>query len=130
MRLKEDRSGIVIILLSIITLGIYGLFFIHGLAKDTNTACAKDGRNTIGLLLYIVLSIVTGGIFSIIWMFLIIDRWNNYLEKNNTPKRITGVGYILWSTIGCFIVIGPLVAFFKTVHTMNDVAAAYNRNLA
>ncbi|MDP2426181.1 MAG: DUF4234 domain-containing protein, partial [bacterium] len=49
MRLKEDRSLLLLIILSIITFGIYNLFFIHGLAKDTNIACAEDGKKTAGL---------------------------------------------------------------------------------
>ena len=35
-RIKNDRNIIVYVLLTMVTFGIYGLFFIHQLAKDVN----------------------------------------------------------------------------------------------
>lgn len=130
MKLKEDRSLLIIILLSMITFGIYGLVLIHQLADDTNEACAKDGKNTTGLLAFILLSIITAGIYGIIWWFMIIERWERYLIKNDYPVRVTGLGYILWSTIGVFIIVGPIIGQYKAIHQMNDVAKAHNRSLA
>lgn len=38
-------------LLSIVTFGIYPLYLVHAFAKETNIACAGDGKKTTGLLL-------------------------------------------------------------------------------
>ena len=128
MKLRDNRSSLLVILLSIITFGIYGFILVYQLAEDTNEACASDGKNTLGLLAYIILTILTAGIFSIIWWVLIVDRWNAYLQKNGKGIRITPIGYLLWTTIGSFIIIGPFVALHQSIHTMNDVAATYNHS--
>ena len=45
--LKENRSLLVMILLSIITFGIYELYYIHTVAKDTNTICeGHEGKTS------------------------------------------------------------------------------------
>ena len=54
-RVKTDRSLLIYILLTIVTFGIYGLIFIHELAKDVNEMCREDGKTTQGLLMLILL---------------------------------------------------------------------------
>lgn len=126
MKLKDNRSMLVVILLTIITLGIYSLFLVYELARDTNIACKEDGKKTSGLLAYILLTIITGGIYSIIWWILIIERWDVYLRKHDIPTRITGLGYFLWTFFGAFIIIGPFVALYLSLQSMNDVARVNN----
>ena len=43
-RLKEDRSLVTYILLSLVTCGIYGYYFIYKLAEEVNIACEGDGE--------------------------------------------------------------------------------------
>lgn len=45
-RLKEDRSLVTYILLSLVTCGIYGYYFIYKLAEEVNIACEGDGEQT------------------------------------------------------------------------------------
>ena len=52
--LKTDRSLLIYIILTIITCGIYELFFIHNLAKDVNEACRDDSEKTPGIGMFIV----------------------------------------------------------------------------
>jgi len=127
MKIKENRSLLVVILLTIITFGFYSLFLVYELARDTNIACKEDGKNTPGLLGYIILTIITFGIYSFIWWVLVIERWDVYLRKHNAPVRITGLGYFLWSFFGSMIIIGPFVALYLAIHTMNDVAMINNK---
>ncbi len=60
---------------------------------------------------------------------MIIERWDASLAKDNVTLRITGVGYLLWSYIGILIIIGPLVAQYKAIHSMNDVARSFNKTV-
>ncbi len=126
MKIKENRSTLGIILLTIITFGIYSFFLVYELARDTNIACKEDGKNTQGLLAYIILTIITFGIYSFIWWIFVIERWDVYLRKHGVPVRITGLGYFLWTFVGSFIIIGPLVALYQAVQTINDVARLNN----
>lgn len=63
-------------LLNLITLGIYNLYLVHCFAKETNIACAEDGRSTKGLVAYFFLGLITFGIYDIVWTCNWIDRCN------------------------------------------------------
>ena len=58
-KLKDDRGLASYIILSIITCGIYGYYFIYKMAHDVNVACDGDGENTSGLVAFILLSMIT-----------------------------------------------------------------------
>ena len=45
----QKRSIGLCIVLSIVTCGIYGYYFLYTMARDTNIACAGDGETTPGL---------------------------------------------------------------------------------
>ena len=71
---KTDYSLLMYILLSIVTCGIYGLYFTYKMAQDTNQICAGDGDKTAGLGAYILLSLVTCGIYSF-WLSIKMQQW-------------------------------------------------------
>ena len=88
--MKENRSLLLLILLSIFTLGIYALFFWYAYARDMNIVCAGDGRKTRGIIAQVVFSILTLGIYNLIWIYGAGDRifwlcWNVSL----TPRWIS-----------------------------------------
>lgn len=59
--LPTSRGFIKAFLLNLVTLGFYNWYLIHCFAKETNIACAEDGRNTKGLVAYVLLSMITFG---------------------------------------------------------------------
>lgn len=126
MRLNENRNWFVCLLLTFITLGIYGLYLIHCVAKETNISCKEDGKNTMGLLLYILLSIVTFGIWGIIWTCLVISRWENKASQAKEQPKCTLVSYLLWSILGSLIFVGPIVAYAKMIGGLNQANRLYN----
>ena len=129
MRLKDDRNWFLVLLLTIITFGIYMLYLIHVMAKDTNEACKEDGNNTWGLGLYLLLSIFTFGIGPIIWQCMIISRWENYAGKNGEIPKCTIISYLLWYILGSFIIIGPIIAFVKFIKGFNQTCKIYNSKI-
>lgn len=38
----------------------------------------------------------------------------------------TAATFWLWNVLGIFIIVGPLVYFYKLLHAMNDLSADYN----
>ena len=73
-RPKADRSLIAYILLTFITCGIYGWYFIYALARDVNAVCAGDGKSTAGLIKLILLSMITCGFYGIYWYYSLGNR--------------------------------------------------------
>lgn len=127
-RLTTNRGFWSAFLLTIVTLGIYGLYLIHSFAKETNLACVEDGKRTSGLLVFILLSIVTLGIYGIVWYCMWIGRCNNYLTKNSKPEGLQVSTYLLTVLLLGPITLGimSLVVFCKQLYLQNAVNATYN----
>jgi len=125
-----QRSFIMCIILSIVTLGIYGLYWTYKLAKDVNLICAGDGKKTAGLLLLFLFSLLTFGIYSLVWIFKLGDRLQENGPKYNVNIKDGGSTLLLWSVMGAFIVIGPYVALYILIKNVNLLAAEYDKKLA
>lgn len=126
MSLRTDRGLLKLILLTVITFGIYGLYFTYKFAADMNVACNGDGKHTRGLLAQILLNIITLGIYSFFWMYGVGERINTACVRAGIPSRCTGGSLLLWEIFGSLIVVGPFVAMHKMIHGLNDVCALYN----
>jgi hypothetical protein len=79
------------ILLSLITCGIYGYYFIYKLAEEVNIACEGDGEQTSGLVAFILLSFITCGIYAYYWYYKLGNRlaanavrYNLNFQENGT----------------------------------------------
>lgn len=70
----KKRSLKKLVLLSVITLGIYGIAFWWNFIKDINNVCICDGRKSPNLIVVILLSIFTFGLYFLIWESRQADR--------------------------------------------------------
>ena len=127
-KLPTNRGFWLTLLLSIVTLGIYGWYLIYCMARETNIACKDDNKKTSGLLVLILLSLVTLGIYFIVWECMWISRCNEYLRRNNKPEGLQVSTYLL-----TLFLLGPLtlgimylVVFCKTLYLQNAVNRTYN----
>lgn len=118
--------------LNLITLGFYNWYLIHCFAKETNIACAEDGRHTKGLLAYVLLSLITFGIYSIFWYCNWIDRCNGMLSRHMRPQGLQMSTYLL-----TLFLLGPLtlgimfwVVYAKQLYLQNSVNSLYNEMTA
>lgn len=125
--LPTNRDFWLTFFLSIITLGFYQWYLIYAFAKETNKACSYDGRNTTGLFFYIVFSVLTLGIYSIVWYCKWITRCNTYLALNRQPQGLQVSTYVLSIFFGVFTLgIFNLVVFCKMLYLQNAVNRTYN----
>jgi uncharacterized membrane protein YciS (DUF1049 family) len=127
-KLTTNRGFWLSLLLTIVTLGFYQWYLIHAFAKETNIACKDDSKKTTGLALYILFTIITFGIYSIVWNCKWISRCNEYLRKNNKPEGLQMSTYLLtvfllgWLTLGIMY----LVVYMKQLYLQNAVNRTYN----
>lgn len=126
MKLKDDRNWFVVMLLSIFTLGLYGIYFIHVQIRDTNIACADDGKKTGGLLKFFLLGILTFGIYMIIWDYKIVQRWQNYAISNNETPKYSIILHIVLSYILSFTGVATLISSILKLSAFNQVCRIYN----
>lgn len=125
--IKQDRSLLKYILLSIITCGIYSWIFLYELAKDVNILCQGDGEETAGLIKLILLSIITCGIYSFIWYYKLGNRLCANAPRYGLVFQENGTTVLLWQLFGSMLCgIGPFIAWNIIIKNTNMLASAYN----
>ena len=95
-KLKDDRGLASYIILSIITCGIYGYYFIYKMAHDVNIACDGDGENTSGLVAFILLSMITCGIYAWYWYYKLGNRLANNAGRYGLGIQENGTTVLMW----------------------------------
>ncbi len=126
--LRTDRNLVKIILLSIITLGIYGIITFYGIVTDLNTIAGRyDGKRTMNFLLLIfIIGPITFGIGYIVWYHKISNRIGAELTRRNANYSFSAADYWLWSVLGSCIVVGPFIYLHKLLTSMNKLSESYN----
>ena len=124
--LKTNRSILKLILLSLVTFGIYPLFFWSRYAKDMNIVCAGDGRKTRGILFRLLFGFLTFGIYDLIWMYGAGERIFQRSARRNIPTNTTGGKVLVWYLFGILIIVGPFIALHKLLDGLNQLCLDYN----
>ena len=114
------------IFLGIITFGIYPLYLIELMAECTNVACVRDNKRTRGLIPYLLLSVITLGIFGLIWHVGVIRRWRDHAEAHGETCPVTGKFFVLWMVPGVLCVVGPCIAFARLLRGFNQTCRIFN----
>lgn len=124
---KENRNIIRYLIFSLLTYGIYGMFFHSRLAKDMNVMCAGDGKKTRGFWLFSLFSLLTLGIYSFVWIHKLGNRMFDYCMRNGIPCAVNGKQLLTLSLLGIFLCNLPtLYALHLTFSTMNVMAYYHN----
>lgn len=127
--IKTDRSIIKYILLSLVTCGIYSLWFIYDLAKDVNTMCEGDGKKTAGLVKMLLLTLITCGIYGVYWWISIADRMYMNGSRYDADIPYKGSSVMLWYLLGLFCLnLLSYVAIYYVIENANALALAYNNH--
>ncbi len=126
--IDQNRSLLKWILLSLVTCGIYDLYFIYKLVQDVNTVCSGDGKQTPGLASYFFLSLVTCGIYTYYWYYILGDRIHDNAPRYNLNFSESGSTILLFMLINLITGgVGTILATYFIIKNMNDLAAAYNQ---
>ena len=128
LQLPTNRSMWKILLLSMITFGIYGLVIMTKMVDNLNIIASRyDGKRTMHFcLLIFVIAPLTLGIGAIVWYHKVSARMGNELQRRNQPYSFGASDFWLWSVLGSLIIVGPFIYMHKYCKTMNYLAADYN----
>ena len=69
------RSIPMCIILSIVTFGIYGLYWLYCLASDVNTLTGEENSSGFKVL---ILSIITLGLYELYWLYKVGERLSDF----------------------------------------------------
>ena len=127
-QLKTNRGLIKLILLSLITFGIYPLVLWSSVSNDINTIATRyDGKKTTHyLLMAFVFSWLTFGIAPFVWSHKICARIGNELKRRGIGYSFGAGTFWGWNILGAFIGVGPLVYTHKLLKAMNKLSEHYN----
>ena len=129
-QLKTNRSLLKIILLSIITLGIYSIVVMTDISNSINTAASRyDGKKTMHYcLLFFIVTPITLGIGAIVWYHRISNRIGNELMRRRLPYSFGAGDFWIFAFLLSMIIVGPFIYIHKLCKAMNFVCADYNVN--
>lgn len=124
----KRRSLLTVILLSIVTCGIYGIIFWYNYAEDMNRVCNGDGKETKNYIIVILLSFITCGIYGLIWQYGVGNRLQENAPRYGMNFSENGTTVLLWQIFGSMLCgIGPFIAMHILIKNMNLVADRYNQ---
>ena len=129
-QLRTNRSLLKLILLSLITFGIYGLVVMCHISSEINEVASRyDGKKTMHFALVVfVFSWLTMGIVPIVWQHKISNRIGDELQRRNQDYKFSAKDFWLWGVLGALIIVGPFVYCHKFLKSMNLINADYNIN--
>ncbi len=105
------RSTWAVIGLSIITFGIYSLYYYFAVHEEMKQHSGEGLGGAIGL----VLGIFTGGLVT---AFVLPNEVGNLYARQGRPRPVTATTG-LWQLFGWMIIVGPLVWLIKTNGALN-----------
>ena len=98
----KERNIAVSIILTLITCGIYGFYWVAVLNDELKHEAKEDSFTSGGMV--VLLTIVTCGIYGIYWCY----KMGTFVEKINKSTN-TGILYIILSLIGMDIIVYALI---------------------
>lgn len=122
----KQRSLAVLILLSLVTCGIYAIVFFYQYTEDVNKICHGDGKSSMSYILVCLLSVITCGIYWFYWLYQQANRLYCAAPRYRMNFQEDGGTVLLWYLLGSFIIVGPFIALHILIKNMNAIAPVYN----
>ena len=121
------RSLVKMVLLGLITAGIYPLVIWSRIVTEMNIAASrKDGKRTMPYCAMLMLAPVTLGIYPFVWMHHFCKRVDQQLKIRSCDYRFGASDFWLWGVLGSLILVGPFVFIHKMMKSMNLINSHYN----
>ncbi|MBS6395693.1 MAG: DUF4234 domain-containing protein [Clostridiales bacterium] len=109
----KERSVAMGIVLTLVTCGIYGLYWFVCLTEDTNTISGEQGTSGV---LALVLTLVTCGIYGFFWAY----KCGEKLDKAKTDRGMAASnGGVLYLILYLF---GGIIAYALIQNELNKLA--------
>ena len=124
-----DRSVIMWLIFTAISLGLYPLFALTNIASELNCAASKrDGLRTLPGCLALLLAPFTLGIFPFWWWHTTCRRIGEELEARDCGVMFGAKTFWGWGVFGILLAgWGPLIFIHKLCVAMNHINEDYNR---
>lgn len=126
-KLSTDRSMWKLMILNILTLGIYSIIFFMPLSLDLDKVDPpREQGKTMSFLTAYILSLFTFSFVITVWHFLIAGRIEDALSRRDIDYNFGKGEFWKWYIFGSLILVGPFIYFHKLCKAMNLLCENYN----
>lgn len=110
----KEKSIALCIILSIVTCGIYGIYWFVCLTNDVNYVSGEEG--TSGGLAFLF-TLITCGIYGLYWAYKMGDKLDIAKQKRGIPASNGGILYLI------LFMFGGIIAYALIQNELNKLAA-------
>ena len=116
-KLATNRSMWKMLLLGILTLGIYPTIIYYYMYEDINIIASRhDGKRTMHPVAMSFLCVITLGIYYFVWMHKLCKRIGNELDRRSIDYRFSAKHFWLLDVLcGCVLYIPFIPMFFNLI---------------
>lgn len=127
LQLPVGRSLVKMVLLGLITAGIYPTVIWSRIVTEMNIAASRrDGKRTMPYFAMMMLAPFTLGIYVFVWMHQFCERVGQQLKIRSCDYRFGARDFWIWLVLGSLILVGPFVFVHKLMKSMNLINSHYN----
>lgn len=125
-----DRRGMwKMLLLGLVTGGIYNMVIMSRIAEEINMVASKhDGQRTQQYFWASMLTALTLGIYAFVWIHGLCNRMGGELKRRGINYKFSAASFWLWNFLGVLIIVGPFIYLHKFCKAMNLINRDYNIN--
>ena len=113
--------------LGMLALCVLGLLWLNKLAEKINAICEGDGKKTAGAVQFLLLGIITFGIYNLLWLYMLGERLQDNARRHNLSFKEGGGIILLWFVPGMLILVGPFIALYIIIKNTNALDVACNK---
>lgn len=111
----KEKNIALCVILSLVTCGIYGIYWFVTLTDDTNTISGEEG--TSGIVAFL-LTLVTCGIYGLYWAYKCGEKIDNAHQNRGEAASNGGVLYLI------LYIFGGIIAYALIQNEVNKFADA------
>lgn len=128
-KLVTNRSMWKLMILSILTCGIYTIIFFIPFSFDLDKVAPKPDRSkTMNYLFVHIIAAFTFSIVVVIWHYHVAHRVEEALSQRGIDYQFSTHDFWGWYIAGSLFLVGPFVYFHKLCKAMNLLCENYNEN--
>ncbi|MDR1305223.1 MAG: DUF4234 domain-containing protein [Verrucomicrobiales bacterium] len=125
----KPRSFLTLLLLTLLTLGIYFFIWVNGVARDVNAMCREDGKRAGGGWKFFFLTPLTLGIYALLFWCGLFDRVRAGARRRGVSVSEGAGTFLAWAIFGHLLCgIGSTIALFIFIKNFNALARAGDGN--
>lgn len=123
-KVKDNRNPWLYTIITILTVGLSNLVIFTRMTKELNRIRGCD--ELWPYLAVVFMSLFTGGFVGLIWVDHFTDTLGEEMRYRGITYKYSRWTYWGWCFFGSFILVGPIIYFYKTFKAFNLLAKEYN----